>query len=395
MMIIVCGLLTAMGAFHMDPINSTLPTIAKALNTAGNSTLMVTSGFFYGMMIGHVVVGPFSDVIGRKKTIVLGFILLIIGALIGANANNLGMLICARMVQGLGGAGVMCTARAIGGDAGKGAASARALSLMQIFAGVTPVFLPLVGQAVGASLGWQAIFYLMVFMDAVLLVLTLIFVKETSQTSGAGAWKKMATDFKSCMATPEFLCFTLTFAFSMALFFCYTGAASFAMQNELHMTSGMFSIMYSVNGASMIVGGIIGTALNGKFKPQNVLRIIHTIQGLDGLAICILFATHAATIPLLWALWCIIPLTQAISLPTGMALGLNAAGRITGSGAAFMGFVQYCFSSISTTILSNIKATGSMGSAAGLIMLICAVSAILFCTLGVHLLKKRNPTVLA
>ena len=63
LMYIICGCILSMGAIHMDTINWILPQVATDL-ASGHSTLMVTSGFFYGMMIGHVVVGPLSDMIG-------------------------------------------------------------------------------------------------------------------------------------------------------------------------------------------------------------------------------------------------------------------------------------------------------------------------------------------
>ena len=59
---------------------------------------MVTSGFFYGMMIGHLLVGPISDMIGKKKTMLLGFVICIVGAVIGANSHALGGLIAARLI---------------------------------------------------------------------------------------------------------------------------------------------------------------------------------------------------------------------------------------------------------------------------------------------------------
>ena len=128
-MYIICGCILSMGAIHMDTINWILPQIVTTLGS-GNNTLMVTSGFFYGMMIGHVVVGPLSDMIGKKKTMVLGFIICVIGAAIGGTSGSLGGLIAARLIQGIGGAASSNAARSIGGDAGKGKKSAIALTFM-------------------------------------------------------------------------------------------------------------------------------------------------------------------------------------------------------------------------------------------------------------------------
>ena len=147
-MYIICGCILSMGAIHMDTINWILPTIAEELGS-GNNTLMVTSGFFYGMMIGHLLVGPMSDMIGKKKTMVIGFIICLIGAVIGATASGLTGLIAARFIQGIGGAASSNAARSIGGDAGKGKKSAMALTFMQIWSGALPIMLPLSGKWVG------------------------------------------------------------------------------------------------------------------------------------------------------------------------------------------------------------------------------------------------------
>ena len=94
-------------------------------------------------------------------------------------------------------------------------------------------------------------------------------------------------------------------------------------------------------------------------------------------------------------MWWVFPFIQGITLPTALSLGLNAAGNITGSGAAFMGFVQYVFSSITTTILASIKEGGSVGGVIGFLMALCAVLSIIFCTFGIRLLKKHHPEAVA
>lgn len=73
-----------------------------------------------------------------------------------------------------------------------------------------------------------------------------------------------------------------------------------------------------------------------------------------------------------------------------MALVMNASGKATGTGAAVMGFVQYLFSSITTTMLANIKESGSIGSVIGWIMAACAVLSFITCTIGLFFLKKKD-----
>jgi DHA1 family bicyclomycin/chloramphenicol resistance-like MFS transporter len=394
MMSVVCGFMLSMGAIHMDTINWILPTIAKDLST-GNSTLMVTSGFFYGMMFGHILVGPITDMIGKKKTMLLGFIICILGAVVGANAAGLNGLIAARIIQGVGGAATSNAARAAGGDAGKGRASAKALAFMQIFSGAIPIILPMSGKWVGNAFGWSAIFWLQAAICGVLCLMMLAFVTETSTTMGQGALKRMAADFKSCMLTPEYLMFALCFALNMALFFCYAGSASFAMVTELGMDNNAYANMYAINAATMVPAAAIARHLAKKAKPQNTIRILNVMQCIAAIFISVLFLTGNADYHFLQFVWWVFPFMQGITLPTALALGLNASGNITGSGAAFMGFVQYIFASITMTMLASIKGTGSIGGVIGFIMAVCAVLSIVTVTVGIGLLKKSNPDAVA
>lgn len=392
-MYIICGCILSMGAIHMDTINWILPTIANDL-ASGNSTLMVTSGFFYGMMIGHVIVGPLSDMIGKKKTMIFGFLICIVGAIIGGTSGSLGGLIAARLIQGIGGAASSNAARAIGGDAGKGKKSAIALTFMQIWSGALPILLPLSGKWVGNSMGWNAIFWLQAIICGILCLLVFLFVTETSEIAGKGCFKRIGAEVRQCLLTPEYVFFVICFAFNMALFFCYAGSASFAMVTELGMDNNAYANMYSINAATMVVSAAIGRFIATKIAPAKIVRVLNVCQLIAAVFISVSFMQGFAAYSWLQFVWWVFPFIQGISLPVAMSLVMNASGKATGTGAAFMGFVQYLFSSITTTMLASIKESGSIGSVIGWIMAACALLSFIACSIGVTFLKKKNANAL-
>lgn len=387
-MYIVCGCILSMGAIHMDTINWILPTIAEDL-ASGNSTLMVTSGFFYGMMIGHIF-APLADMIGKKKTMIIGFALCIVGAAIGGTSGSLSGLILARLVQGVGGALSSTAARSIGGDAGKGKKSAIALTFMQIWSAALPILLPLSGKWVGNAMGWNAIFWLQAVICGILCFMTLIFASETSEIAGKGALQRIKTEVKENLLTPEYLLFVMCFAFNMALFFCYAGSASFAMVTELGMDNNAYANMYSINAATMVVGATIGRAIAAKVEPDKIVRTLNFFQMAVAALISFSYMNGFAAFTWLQYVWWAFPFIQGLTLPVAMSLVMNASGKATGTGAAFMGFVQYLFSSITTTLLASIKEGGSVGSVIGWIMVVCAVLSFITCTAGLHFLRKKE-----
>lgn len=390
-MSIVCGLILSMGAIHMDTINWILPTIANDL-ASGNSTLMVTSGFFYGVMFGHVIVGPLSDMIGKKKTMIFGFLICIVGAVIGSQATGLGGLIAARIIQGIGGAASSNAARGVGGDAGKGRTSAIALTFMQIWSAAIPIILPLTGKWVGNAYGWPAIFWLQAIICGILCLLVLIFVRETSQIAGKGSIKRITGEVKSCLATPEYVFFVLCFAFNMATFFLYAGSMSFAMVTELGMDNSHYADVYAWGAVAMTIFAAIGRYfIAPKVNPSKIILTLNIVQICVGLVFSVCFVTGAASWHWMqYVLW-ILPACQGIVLPVAMALVMNASGKATGTGAAFMGFVQYLFSSITTSILASVKAGGSVGTYIGFMMCITATCSLIASIFGKRCLLKKDP----
>ncbi len=380
-----------MGAIHMDTINWILPTIATDLS-AGNSTLMVTSGFFYGMMIGHVIVGPMGDMIGKKKTMIFGFIVCIIGAVIGANSTALGGLIAARMIQGIGGAAASNAARAVGGDAGKGRKSAMALTFMQIWSAAIPIILPLSGKWVGNAFGWPMIFWLQAAICTVLGILVLFFVRETSVIAGKGCVGRIWGEVKSCLATPEYVFFVLCFAFNMATFFLYAGSMSFAMVTEFGMDNSHYADVNAWGAVMMTIFAFLGrTFIAPKVNPSVIIRVLNAVQVALAAFFAVSFITGFADWRFMQYMLWIFPAVQGIVLPVAMALVMNASGLATATGAAFMGFVQYLFSSITTSILASVKEGGSVGMYMGILMIITATASFICCSLGKKALLKTDP----
>jgi MFS family permease len=63
---IVFGLLSAIGPFAVDMYLPALPSIGKDLTTDPATVQMSLLAFFVTMGLGQIIVGPISDMIGRK-----------------------------------------------------------------------------------------------------------------------------------------------------------------------------------------------------------------------------------------------------------------------------------------------------------------------------------------
>src|SRR6187551_754780 len=102
LLILILGLLSAIGPFSIDMYLPGFPAIAKSLNTTTAQVSLSLSSFFIGISAGQLLYGPLLDRFGRKQPLYAGLVLYI-GASIGCFlATDIQTLIWVRFVQAIG-----------------------------------------------------------------------------------------------------------------------------------------------------------------------------------------------------------------------------------------------------------------------------------------------------
>lgn len=103
--LVVLAIAQLMVVLDATIVNVALPDIARALQVRSNADLQwVVTG--YTLTFGGFLLlgGKLADRLGRKKVFVSGALLFATASLVGGLAGNLGLLLAARGVQGMGGA---------------------------------------------------------------------------------------------------------------------------------------------------------------------------------------------------------------------------------------------------------------------------------------------------
>ncbi|XUL86507.1 MFS transporter [Streptomyces galilaeus] len=99
-------LATGAGVFSMlqSLIAPALPTVQHALHTSQSTATWVMTAYLLSASVFTPILGRVGDLIGKKRTLVAVLLAVLAGCLIAALAPNIGVLIVARVVQGIGGA---------------------------------------------------------------------------------------------------------------------------------------------------------------------------------------------------------------------------------------------------------------------------------------------------
>lgn len=157
--------LMAITALSIDIMLPALPEIAATFGVEKeNDRQLVIILYMAGFSLGQIFFGPLSDHLGRKRVLMTGLAIFILGTIGAIMAGSFQMLLLARVVQGLGAASPRIIAVAVVRDLYSGRQMARVMSFAMVVFIMIPVFAPSVGQAVVLFSSWQWIFFVLLVM---------------------------------------------------------------------------------------------------------------------------------------------------------------------------------------------------------------------------------------
>lgn len=150
-------------ALAIDTMLPALPAIAAELTPdMPNRAQLIVTSFVLGMGTGTLFTGPMADAWGRRPVIICGLIFYSLGAGMAYFEKNLGMMLFARFLMGLGAAGPRVAGMAIVRDLFAGRMMARLMSFVMIVFMLVPAVAPTVGALIITVAGWREIFGLFI-----------------------------------------------------------------------------------------------------------------------------------------------------------------------------------------------------------------------------------------
>jgi EmrB/QacA subfamily drug resistance transporter len=180
---------TCMGLFVLmldsTVINVALPDIARDLDATTAGLQWVMNAYLLVLAAFVVSAGRVGDILGRRRMFVIGMAAFAGGSVLAATSDAEEMLVAARVVQGLGGAGLLGLSLAIVSTVFPPGERARALG---IWAGVSALALglgPLVGGALVEAVSWRWLFWVNLPFCALGVVLVLASTAEQRDETAA------------------------------------------------------------------------------------------------------------------------------------------------------------------------------------------------------------------
>ncbi|SJM57010.1 MDR family MFS transporter [Gulosibacter sp. 10] len=158
---------------------SALPTIVGELHGVEHM-MWVTTAYLLTATIMMPIYGNISDLLGRKPVLLTAIGIFVAGSVIGAVAGDMEVLIVARLVQGLGGGGLMILSQAAIADVVPARDRGKYMGILGGVFAFSSVAGPLIGGWLTEGPGWRWAFWMNVPLGLIALVATIVLLRLPS-----------------------------------------------------------------------------------------------------------------------------------------------------------------------------------------------------------------------
>jgi len=342
-MIVVLGLLVALGPLTIDMYLPALPRIADELSVSSSVAQLTLTGTLAGLALGQLVIGPLSDSLGRRRPLMAGITLHMVASILCLFAPNIATLGLARGLQGVGAAAAMVVAIAIVGDLYVDNVAATVLSRLMLVLGVAPVVAPSLGAAVLLRASWHWVFAVLVVLAGALLLVAALALPETLPAAHRRPLRVrgILATYGELLRDARFVILVLVAALGMSGLFAYIAAAPFVLQGRYGLDQQSFALVFGAGAVALIGATQLNVVLLKRFTPQTIVVWALVASSLAGLLFVGLTAAGVGGLSsFLVPVWLILA-AMGLVIPNAPALALSRHPDAAGTSAALLGAAQF------------------------------------------------------
>jgi DHA1 family bicyclomycin/chloramphenicol resistance-like MFS transporter len=373
---VLIGALSAFGPLSLDMYLPGLPDLARDLQSAEWQAQLTLTACLVGLACGQQIAGPLSDALGRRRPLLIGLFGYGLASLLCALAPSPGLLIAARLVQGLSGAAGIVIARAVVRDMFTGADVARFFALTMAINGLAPILAPIVGGAILPFVGWRGVFVVLAAIGLVLLAAAGLGLHETlpPERRRAGGLRVMLSAFGTLLGDRAFMGYGLSSGLAFAAMFIYIASSPFVLQQLYGLSPQAFSMVFASNALGIVAVSQVSGRLVGRVGAHRLMAWGIGSSAVGGLLLVGALVANLGLAGIIAGLFVVVASVGLIA-PNASALALANHPTIAGSASAFVGVLQFLVGAVAIPLVGAGGMASAMPMAAGMALLSLAACA--------------------
>jgi len=358
LIVLLLGLLSAIGPFSIDMYLPGFESIAQDLHTTIDKVQLSLTSFFIGIAMGQMIYGPLLDRFGRRIPLIVGLLIYIAASAALAVSSSVEGLIFYRLIQALGSCAGMVAARALVRDYFPANETAKIFSMLMLVIGVSPVIAPTTGGYLTHYFGWQTVF-IALGLITLLILIGVFFLLEDKRGPDKSLSLKPAPimrNFWKVAKLPQFYIYALSGGLCSAGMYAYLSGSPFVMMELYGASEKQYGWIFAFLAGGLIISSQINNLALKKYSSVNVAKVAIITQALVGLTMVLLTVTGNMSLGYIIVLIFLYLSCQGFVFPNASALALNPFSKLAGSASALLGSVQMAIGALAsflTSILHN------------------------------------------
>ncbi|WP_375327370.1 MFS transporter [Candidatus Tisiphia endosymbiont of Nemotelus uliginosus] len=363
-----------------------LPAISHYFNVSEIYTQCSITAYLIGMGGSQFIYGPLSERYGRKNIILLGLVIFIIGNILCVTAKSINILICSRLLTGIGGGVGFNMVRAVAADIFQGKELVKALSSITIALAITSMLVPLVSSYIAAYSSWHGSVISIVLHSSILCVIIFKYLPETNSNIKTVPLNlnSVCNNYFSLLLNKPFMLRVLISTLALSGIISYTQISPFLIIEGLGYSSKEYSVVSLFITTAYLISGYFMKVFLPKLSTTTILIIGTLLLISSGLFMLMLFLLK------MYDIWSIIIPTMIYIMGANIIISHNNAEALSSFAAGYtssiIGGVQMLGSALMSTLLIKFLPHGQLSLA----LIFGGLGLVLFVVVGFRILKTNR-----
>jgi len=285
-----------------------LPALGTYFQATDQQVQITLTTFLLSFSLAPLFFGPISDHIGRKKVLLTGLGLAILGTVICLLSPSIQFFIAARFIQGIGTGGILIAARATVSDLYVGKELAKQMSFVTMLMPIVLSAAPTLGGALQQFYGWQASFICVVALFGGLAAWVAYRGETLAHHSQATASQIFST-YLTHLKNRPFRLFATNFILPAFGMFAYIAVSPFLFQEVIGLSPMVYGSLAIYLGATIFCSGFINIKLLNYLSVNQIIAIGSSLMTLAGILLIFfhsidLITTWSVLVPSLFYFTC-------------------------------------------------------------------------------------------
>lgn len=378
--IVLLFTMVLLGVFPVDVVLPSFAALSNHFNRPQSDIAFSVSLFAMVIALSQLLIGPLSDRLGRKRLLLAGMLVAIIGAIGCVLATHFTVFMLFRCVQALG-CGVFVLAQALVQDLFIDKQREPLRIAMITASGLFISLSPLAGTLLQQVFDWPGSFWVFVILASGVFAKAVFFLENPRPAQHVS--HGIVQSYLHVCRNPAFIGYWLISGFAFACHFSFIVMSPLLFMEYLQLSPYAFSMVLLVYGTAYLGGGIVAQLISNWLAASTQITaglLLILASGLLMLALSSTFdlSTVSVLVPMMI---CTVGITITRPVTTSKAMDLfpQHAGTAASTGGLL---VLACGGAISALV--NISATDLPTTLATSFIVLSTVSVI------VHLLINRR-----